>query len=520
MTKMLLLKSWVDGYFRDGKWVGGYSSKKTKKAEDAPAPKKGPKHDLTVKVSGQPSLFGGMSGGLPYAPQAKPHKEPKVYHQAVDDFGKKVPIWDPHEPTEAVAWSDPHSMATICPGGEMPKDLYGVPFEPWVDHPKTLEGWDYVEGQNEELDEPDMDVPAGYEPAAGVLIQEDDGRVWVVHPTNRFAGYKATFPKGHTDDELSFQAAAIKECFEESGLKVEILDLVGDVKRGKTVTRYYRAKRVGGSPAAMGWESQAVSLVPADEVPDLVNSHYDKKVSALAGFGKPHEVETMDHWPQVGNQKGTNPGGFFKDEHGQRWYCKFPKTYNHARNELLTAKLYEAVGIRVPELKLVEDGGEIGIASKVVEGVQQAPNAIKSGKVPGVFEGFVADAWLANWDAVGVGHDNLLVGADGMAIRIDVGGSLLYRAQGAPKGSAFGDKVGEIDSLRDPKNHWPASVFGKITKEAVVAGVKRLAQLPDNEIRGLVQAYGPGGTAGRQRLAERLIARKADLISRFLPDEG
>jgi hypothetical protein len=156
----------------------------------------------------------------------------------------------------------------------------------------------------------------------------------------------------------------------------------------------------------------------------------------------------------------------------------------------------------------------------VVDGVKQDPEAIKSGKVPGTMEGFVADAWLANWDAVGIGHDNLLVGPDGDAVRIDVGGSLLFRAQGSPKGHAFGDKVGEINTLRDPKNHWPHSVFGKITKDEVKAGVRRLAALPDSEIAGLVEAYGPGGSAGRQRLINRLLARKQDLIARFLPEEG
>lgn len=515
------LKSQIKGYYKkDGTFVPAHSDKRSKKPTlSVPSTKHGATVDLIHKVQG--SLFGGLMGAHHWTGGApKPKAEPKAYHPLVGDDGKKVPIWDPHEPTEAETWVDPGATATLTPGGELPEALNGVPFEPWADHPKTLEGWDYVDGQNEYLNEPEMDVPKGYEPAAGIIITEDDGRVWVIHPTNRFAGYKATFPKGHTDDELSFQAAAIKECFEESGLKVEITDLVGDVKRGMTVTRYFRAKRVGGTPAAMGWESQAVSLVPADEVPDLVNSHYDKKVATLAGLGKPHSVEAMDHWEQVGKQKGSNPGGFFEDEHGQRWYCKFPKTYAHARNELLTAKLYEALGIRVPELKLVEDGGDIGLASKVVSGVKQDGAAIRSGKVPGVDEGFVADAWLANWDAVGVGYDNLLVGPDGHAIRIDVGGSLLFRAQGTPKGHAFGDKVGEINSLRDPKNHWPASVFGKITEGKVVAGVKRLAALPDSEIRGLVEAYGPGGTAGRARLAERLIARKEHLISRFLPSEG
>lgn len=520
MTRMVLLKSWVPGYFRDGKWVMGYHTKKSKHAEPdsfaSPAEKK-------MAVEGKvPLAFQGNLFGKGFSPSHKPtvKQEPKAYHPRPDDNGKQVPIWDPHEGTDQASWLDPGAIATAIPAGDLPASLNGVPFEPWVNHPKTIDGWDYVDGQLDDLEEPEMELPKGYEPASGVIIQEDDGRVWVIHPTNRFAGYKATFPKGHTDDELSFQAAAIKECFEESGLKVQIEGLIGDVKRGQTVTRYYRAKRVGGSPAAMGWESQAVSLVPADEVPDFVNSHYDKKVATLAGLGKPHQVQSMDDWEQVGHQKGSNPGGFFEDPEGQRWYCKFPKSYSHARNELLAAKLYEALGIRVPELKMVEDHGDIGLASKVVDGVKQDSAAIKSGKVPGVFEGFVADAWLANWDAVGLGYDNLLVGKDGHAIRIDVGGSLLYRAQGSPKGKAFGDKVGEIDSLRDPKNHFPASVFGHMPEEAIVKGVRRLAALPDSEIRGLVEAYGPGGSGGRMRLAERLINRKHDLIARFLPSEG
>lgn len=515
MTRIVLLKSWVPGYMRDGHWISGYFNKKHKKGEPGPSVE-------PIGEDSAPSHFQGNLFGSGFKVSSKPKgppPEPKAYHPLPDDHGKKVPIWDPHADTDSASWNDPGAIATVTPGSKLPDSLNGVPFAPWTDHPQTIEGWDYVDGQIEDLDEPEMVVPKGYEPAAGVLIQEPDGRVWVIHPTNRFAGYKATFPKGHTDDELSFQAAAIKECFEESGLKVAIDGFVGDVKRGQTVTRYYRARRVGGTPAAMGWESQAVSLVPADEVPDLVNSHYDKKVATLAGYGKPHAVEVMDDWKQVGNQKGSNPGGFFEDENGQRWYCKFPKTYAHARNELLTAKLYEALGVRVPELKLVEDHGDIGLASKVVPGVKQDPEAIKSGEVPGVFEGFVADAWLANWDAVGMGYDNLLV-KDGEAIRIDVGGSLLFRAQGSPKGAAFGDKVGEIDTLRDPKNHWPASVFGKIPHEALVEGVRRLAALPDNEIKGLVEAYGPGGKSGRERLAQRLLARKYDLIERFLPEEA
>ena len=38
------------------------------------------------------------------------------------------------------------------------------------------------------------------------------------------------------------------------------------------------------------------------------------------------------------------------------------------------------------------------------------PTALRSGNVPGVYEGFAMDAWLGNWDVVGKDYDNIQVG--------------------------------------------------------------------------------------------------------------
>ena len=505
-----LNKSFVKGHFRNGKWVQSYTNKVVKGPEEPPHPK-------------QPSLFGKFFSQAPsYAPGMegfavpKPKPKPKAWHPKADPDGKATPIWKTTDPTGEETWTDPVMVATFVPGGSVPAKLNGIAFAPWSDHPQTEEGWDYVDGQMDDLDEPPLKTVNGKPPASGVVIEESDGRVWIVHPTNQFAGYEATFPKGHAEPGLSLQANAIKEAFEESGLKVEITGLIGDVERTGTVTRYYRAKRVGGSPVEMGWESQAVSLVPKDEVGDLVNSSPDKKLSTMAGFGKVHEVEDMSDWEMVGDQEGSNPGGFFEDTKGTLWYCKFTKTPDHASNEVLTAKLYEAAGVRVPELKLIADSGHIGVASRVWKGVKKNAGAIMSGKVPGVYSGFAADCWLADWDSVGLVYDNLLVAPDGKAVRIDVGGSLLYRAQGAPKGDAFGDKVTETETLRSPKNYQAYTVFKDIPHSAIVKGVERIAKISDNEIRTMVEQYGPGGSGARKRLAERLIARKNDLIERYL----
>jgi ADP-ribose pyrophosphatase YjhB (NUDIX family) len=113
------------------------------------------------------------------------------------------------------------------------------------------------------------------------VIEEEDGRIWLVAPSNRFGGYDATFPKGRVDAGSSLQASAIREAFEESGLQVAITGFLADSLRSQTYTRYYRARRVGGTPAAMGWETQAVHLVPRAQLARVATHANDQHLIAL-----------------------------------------------------------------------------------------------------------------------------------------------------------------------------------------------------------------------------------------------
>ncbi len=162
----------------------------------------------------------------------------------------------------------------------MPAELNGVPFDPWGDHPTTTAGWNSCVGLMPGLVEPAMEVPPGKKASAGVVAVEPDGRVWIVHPTGGFGGYLATWPKGRVEAGMSMQATAVREAWEESGLKVRITGLLGDFDRTTTRTRYYLAERTGGTPADMGWESQACTLAPLDSLPGLLNGAADAPVLA------------------------------------------------------------------------------------------------------------------------------------------------------------------------------------------------------------------------------------------------
>ena len=216
------------------------------------------------------------------------------YHPRPNDVGKPVKIAAPHRNNAPSTWSDPCAIACCVPDGPMPNMLNGIPVASWVAAPNTVAAWEQLAVS--EFDEPAFEPPVGLRHAAGVVIVEPDGRIWLVCPTNQFGGYAATFPKGTVDLGASLRACAVREAFEESGLQVRLTGFLVDVKRTTSFARYYLATRIGGSPADAGWESQACMLVPVIVLADLASHasdvltiavlrEYSKRVFDGAGSG-------------------------------------------------------------------------------------------------------------------------------------------------------------------------------------------------------------------------------------------
>ncbi|MFC0250308.1 NUDIX hydrolase [Massilia consociata] len=207
-------------------------------------------------------------------------------HPKKNEHGGPCVIAVPTRPTPAGSWHDPAAIATVVPGGAMPAELNGIALRPWVAAPRDDAGWDAVAGQDAgEFAEPAFVPAPGKRIAAGVVIEEPDGRVWVVHPSNAHGGYPATFPKGTKDGGVSLRATAIREAYEESGLQVELTAYLLDAVRSMSKTRYYLGRRVGGCPSDMGWESQAVSLVPRALLHALLANPNDAPLVAMLVTG-------------------------------------------------------------------------------------------------------------------------------------------------------------------------------------------------------------------------------------------
>lgn len=199
-----------------------------------------------------------------------------TFHPRLDDAGQPVPILHPSIATPAAAWGDPAAVVVVVPDGDAPAAFNGVPFARWQ---PPDDGWWDAEAARYPVDAPAFARPAGLLPASGVVVLEPDRRIWLAQPTNGFGGVAHVVPKGRLDAG-TLAAAALREAWEELGLLVHLTGHLIDLPRSQTSTRYYVGQRIGGSPAACGWESQAAVLSPLGRLPMLLDGPHDAPLVA------------------------------------------------------------------------------------------------------------------------------------------------------------------------------------------------------------------------------------------------
>lgn len=218
-----------------------------------------------------------------------------------------------------------------------------------------------------------------------------------------------------------------------------------------------------------------------------------------------------ENMTKISGRLGSNEGGWYERPSGERFYVKFYENPSQGQAEYVANAVYKKLGIKAVRSQIIELDGREAIASPAVPGA--APADVLSQKTSkDVQSGFVADAFLANWDVVGLVYDNIVQSDDGF-YRIDNGGSLIFRAQGGDKAYSP-DSIPELETMRVPGRP-TGEVFDNITEEEIGRQARELIdKLKPDDITAIVDESGLTGE-DRDRILTGLLGRREYLVKTY-----
>lgn len=269
---------------------------------------------------------------------------------------------------------------------------------------------------------------------------------------------------------------------------------------------------------------EAQLKILADEVPEFLPGVPRAAKKAVAKVAKEAAGEAPKTFPGLADLKkikdlpgSTHPELMAEKATGEKWVMKSVQkgiAPEHLKSEVLADKLYNILGLDVPESAIVRSAEGPTKLSRFLEGGEQlgdwlgkASASEKARMFKEIADGFVSDALLANHDVAGLSMDNILV-VKGKPYRIDNGGALLFRAQGARK-QGFGAVVQELESLRDASiNPNTAKIFEGITNDRINEQIEHILLRRDALLEAIDDA------ALRKTMSARLDYLEAKLPAR------
>lgn len=239
--------------------------------------------------------------------------------------------------------------------------------------------------------------------------------------------------------------------------------------------------------------------------------------AAPGGF--PHETELPLLTP-VRKLGGSTGAELVKDPRGNLWVRKSGASADHIRSEIAADNIYRALGANVPEAQLYETkGGPVKLASFIEgETLDKLSGKAKADAQAALREHFVADAFVGNWDVLGLNNDNILIDKKGKVWRIDNGGALKYRAQGGLKGK-FDEHPLELWTMRvQDKNPRPlganvSETFGPVTIQHISAQIRAIENLDQAKLKATFPADTRLALEGRLKELYRTRGHVKDLLS-------
>lgn len=275
----------------------------------------------------------------------------------------------------------------------------------------------------------------------------------------------------------------------------------------------WKEKQGASSEAPLNQEMGA----PSPLAPPVKNIQPEQPPSMSQNTGPISAPVNMNAMTKVGGQLGSNPGGKFMDKDGKEYYVKFLDKA-HSSNELVAAALYSLIGMTKHMLLKYHpvEGGE-GIATDWMQLSAKNVSGLNPYQKKYLQMTFPIHAWLANWDVVGLDGDNIGVQQGKHIKLLDLGGSLLFRAQGGPKGAAFDDTCSDWETMRNPKyNPQAAKIFAGVPPDDFMTAISLLKEIDENAVAKVVDSFGQGFSfQERTALIKKLMNRKEAIIEKW-----
>ena len=314
-------------------------------------------------------------------------------------------------------------------------------------------------------------TPPGLTPQLGDISKDAKGHA-LISAANVKKLQQAAAKAAPALDQLSQQ---LQDQLVTQPKKAAIANAVAELKAKLTGIPIQEGESGSGLPGALKAVKTGGQKLPHRQAPSsqTIQEQDDRMAKGVKDWDGDLE--------QVSGKKGSNEGGLFKDQKLQSLhYVKWSGSDARARVEALVGLLYTYAGVPVPITRPIRFQGQTAVMSDWVN--DASPMSLdQMKKHPDVRENFAVDAWLANWDVVGMSADNIVQGEGGQAYRIDLGGSLIFRAQG--KGKHLPADVPELETLLLPgTNPNSAQVFANLSSKELKAGVNKLAQVSDQQV--------------------------------------
>jgi hypothetical protein len=208
---------------------------------------------------------------------------------------------------------------------------------------------------------------------------------------------------------------------------------------------------------------------------------------------------------------GSQGGRWYTDDKGQRYLVKPAKSEAHAQNEMSAHLFYKTAGLATDETGIYEDNGKWYIAKKAVQtkdgdlGKPIGDDGMTEALQEQARDGFAYDALASSWDVFGLVGDNVILDDDDKIHRIDVGGSMQFRAMGGDKGVFNpGEPWTEPFSMRSSDQG--RTFYGDMSDDEAF---DRLSDLADFDIDSYDEAMKAAGidSATRSRITDTLRDR-------------